>query len=171
MSSFKDGENVANASYRNRIVPYRQFCIFKRMDESARSHLDRPRDAELLVHGFALILLVACCQLAGPGLGQDRHRAWAWKKFVWPFPTSSRQRGSAKYRAAARLSTTHCGTISTSPASLNWSRRAFIRLQVPAQPAEVNFIAWNSPPPNAAMLAFGNSGRGRRKADGSRLAV
>ena len=36
--------------------------------------------------------------------------------------------------------------------------KSFYPLQVPAQPAEVNFIAWNSPPPNAAMLAFGNLG-------------
>ncbi|HKU24502.1 MAG TPA: hypothetical protein VJQ54_03465, partial [Candidatus Sulfotelmatobacter sp.] len=36
--------------------------------------------------------------------------------------------------------------------------KSFYPLQAPAQPPEVNFIAWNSPPPNAAMLAFGNLG-------------
>ena len=34
--------------------------------------------------------------------------------------------------------------------------KSFYPLQVPAQPADVNFPAWNSPPPNAGMLAFGN---------------
>jgi TolB protein len=34
--------------------------------------------------------------------------------------------------------------------------KSFYPLQVPGQPAEVNFPAWNAPPPNAAMLAFGN---------------
>jgi len=34
--------------------------------------------------------------------------------------------------------------------------KSFYPLQVPGQPSDVNFIAWNSPPPNAAMLAFGN---------------
>ena len=34
--------------------------------------------------------------------------------------------------------------------------KSFYPLQVPGQPSEVNFIAWNAPPPNAAMLAFGN---------------
>src|ERR1700758_2234717 len=36
--------------------------------------------------------------------------------------------------------------------------KSFYPLQVPGQPTEVNFIAWNTPPPNAAMLAFGNLG-------------
>ena len=34
--------------------------------------------------------------------------------------------------------------------------KSFYPLQVPGQPPEVNFLAWNAPPPNAAMLAFGN---------------
>jgi TolB protein len=36
--------------------------------------------------------------------------------------------------------------------------KSFYPEQVPGQPSEVNFAAWNSPPPNAAMLAFGNLG-------------
>jgi TolB protein len=36
--------------------------------------------------------------------------------------------------------------------------KSFYPLQAPGQPPEVNFIAWNSPPPNAGMLAFGNLG-------------
>ncbi len=36
--------------------------------------------------------------------------------------------------------------------------KSFYPLQIPGQPPEVNFPAWNSPPPNAAMLAFGNLG-------------
>ena len=34
--------------------------------------------------------------------------------------------------------------------------KSFYPLQVPGQTSEVNLVAWNSPPPNAAMLAFGN---------------
>jgi TolB protein len=34
--------------------------------------------------------------------------------------------------------------------------KSFYPLQVPGQPAEITFAAWNAPPPNAAMLAFGN---------------
>jgi TolB protein len=36
--------------------------------------------------------------------------------------------------------------------------KSFYPLQVPGQPTEVTFGLWNSPPPNAAMLAFGNLG-------------
>ena len=36
--------------------------------------------------------------------------------------------------------------------------KSFYPLQVPDQPPEVNFLAWNAPPPNAAMLAFGSLG-------------
>ena len=36
--------------------------------------------------------------------------------------------------------------------------KSFYPLQEPGQPSEVNFSAWNSPPPNASMLAFGNLG-------------
>lgn len=36
--------------------------------------------------------------------------------------------------------------------------KSFYPLQSPGQPSDVNFSAWNSPPPKAAMLAFGNLG-------------
>jgi TolB protein len=36
--------------------------------------------------------------------------------------------------------------------------KSFYPLQTPGQPTEVSFGVWNSPPPNAAMLAFGNLG-------------
>ena len=36
--------------------------------------------------------------------------------------------------------------------------KSFYPLQVPGQPTEVNNLAWNAPPPDAAMLAFGSLG-------------
>ncbi len=36
--------------------------------------------------------------------------------------------------------------------------KSFYPLQTPGQPPEVNFTAWNAPPPDAGMLAFGNLG-------------
>ncbi|MFZ0137503.1 MAG: translocation protein TolB, partial [Candidatus Sulfotelmatobacter sp.] len=36
--------------------------------------------------------------------------------------------------------------------------KSFYPLQIPGQPADVTFDLWNVPPPNAAMLAFGNLG-------------
>src|SRR5882762_11414568 len=36
--------------------------------------------------------------------------------------------------------------------------KSFYPLQVPGQPSDITLPAWNSPPPSAAMLAFGNLG-------------
>src|ERR1700758_1081710 len=36
--------------------------------------------------------------------------------------------------------------------------KSFYPLEVPGNPAEVRFEAWNGPPPNASMLAFGDLG-------------
>src|ERR1700757_5184092 len=36
--------------------------------------------------------------------------------------------------------------------------KSFYPLQNPGQPSDITFSAWNSPPPKAAMLAFGNLG-------------
>src|SRR6202042_3193798 len=36
--------------------------------------------------------------------------------------------------------------------------KSFYPLQVPGQLPVVNYLAWNAPPPNAAMLAFGSLG-------------
>ena len=36
--------------------------------------------------------------------------------------------------------------------------KSFYPLQTPGQPSEVTFGAWNAPPPNAALMAFGNLG-------------
>src|SRR6202165_6176663 len=36
--------------------------------------------------------------------------------------------------------------------------KSFYPLQEPGQPSEVNFPAWNFPPPNTSLLAFGNLG-------------
>ena len=44
--------------------------------------------------------------------------------------------------------------------------KSFYPLEVPGLPGEVNFSAWNVPPPNASMLAFGNLG-----ASGDRVTV
>jgi len=44
--------------------------------------------------------------------------------------------------------------------------KSFYPLAVPGNPADVRFDAWNSPPPNASMLAFGNLG-----ASGNNLTV
>lgn len=41
--------------------------------------------------------------------------------------------------------------------------KSFYPLQTPGQPPDVNFLTWNAPPPNAAVLAFGSLGVGSGK--------
>jgi TolB protein len=48
--------------------------------------------------------------------------------------------------------------------------KSFYPLASPANPADVRFDAWNTPPPNAAMLAFGNL-RDRQQHDRAGLAL
>src|SRR5207248_9767503 len=130
------------------------------MDEGARSTLRRrPRT----VHGslFPFVLLCTCCFLSTSIFAQD------WVK-------TGTSLGVEKVRLAVpefKPSTTdpqNTALLKTFNDTL-WNdldvsgvvelvSKSFYPLQVPAQPAEVNFIAWNSPPPNAAMLAFGNLG-------------
>jgi len=44
--------------------------------------------------------------------------------------------------------------------------KSFMPTQIPGMPSDVNLTQWSSPPPSAAMLAFGNLG-----ATGNSLAV
>ena len=51
-----------------------------------------------------------------------------------------------------------CSTISPRPASSTWFPGASIRWARSACPADAHLDVWAAPPPNAAMLAFGNLG-------------
>ena len=92
------------------------------------------------------------------GLGQDRHEPWAWRRCAWRFRTSSLR--PADPQNAALLKTFNDTLWNDLDVSgvVELVSKSFYPLQVPGQPPEVNFLAWNAPPPNAAMLAFGNLG-------------
>ncbi len=49
--------------------------------------------------------------------------------------------------------------------------KSFYPMAVPGNPADVRFDAWNAPPPNASMLAFGNLGATGNNFDGAGLAL
>jgi len=127
------------------------------MDESDRSIFRRltggPR--------FVLVVLVSCCLLSSTLLAQD------WVK-------TGTSLGVDKVRLAVpdfKPSTNdpqNAALVKTFNDTL-WNdldvsgvvelvSKSFYPLQVPGQPPEVNFLAWNAPPPNAAMLAFGSLG-------------
>jgi len=128
------------------------------MDERARSS---SRSSRLRGRALALVLLVACCLLSSSVFAQD------WVK-------TGTSLGVEKVRLAVpdfKPSTTdpaNTALLKTFNDTL-WNdldvsgvvelvSKSFYPLQVPGQPPEVNFLAWNAPPPNAAMLAFGSLG-------------
>jgi TolB protein len=127
------------------------------MDESDRSIFRRWTGGLM----FVLVVLIACCLLRSPLVAQD------WVK-------TGTSLGVEKVRLAVpdfKPSTNdpqNAALLKTFDDTL-WNdldvsgvvelvSKSFYPLQVPGQPPEVNFLAWNAPPPNAAMLAFGSLG-------------
>jgi TolB protein len=131
-----------------------------RMDEPVRP-IFRQRQSRLQVLIPTLVLIVTSCLLPAFVSAQD------WVKT-----------GTALGMEKVRLAVPDFKPSTTDPQNANFLKtfndtlwndldvsgvvelvsKSFYPLQVPGQPPEVNFIAWNAPPPNAAMLAFGNLG-------------
>lgn len=130
------------------------------MDEPVRP-IFRQRQSRLQVLIPTLVLIVTSCLLPAFVSAQD------WVKT-----------GTALGMEKVRLAVPDFKPSTTDPQNANFLKtfndtlwndldvsgvvelvsKSFYPLQVPGQPPEVNFIAWNAPPPNAAMLAFGNLG-------------
>ena len=145
-------------------MPYRQFCILKRMDQSARTQSRPHRSTQrVLLHCFALILACCLCSTSlraqdwvktGTALGVEKVR----------LAVSDFKPATADGQNAALLKTFNDTLWNDLDVSgvVEIVSKSFYPLQVPAQPAEVNFIAWNSPPPNAAFVCiWGRTGGGR----------
>ena len=107
------------------------------------------------------ILLILLCSLVGPALAQD------WVKTGTSLGVEKVRLAVPDFKASA-TDPQSAALLKTFNDTL-WNdldvsgvvelvSKSFYPLQVPGQPMEVNFIAWNAPPPNAAMLAFGNLG-------------
>src|ERR1051326_2493597 len=157
-------------SYPHTILLKTKFFPPTRMDEPARSIFRRRRcRLQLLVP--TLVLIFACSFLPSTLLAQD------WVKTgtslgvekvrlaVPDFKPSTTDAENAKYLKT--FNDTLWNDLDVSGV-VELVSKSFYPLQVPGQPPEVNFIAWNAPPPNAAMLAFGNLGvtNGRLTAQG-----
>ena len=149
---------LRNNSYRNTILKLRQNAFRSKMDEADRLLLPR-RPVSFRSRMFFLV--VVCFLFSGMLAAQD------WVK-------TGTSLGIEKVRLAvpdfkpATADPQNAALLKTFNDTL-WNdldvsgvvdlvSKSFYPLQVPGQPPEVNFIAWNQPPPNAAMLAFGNLG-------------
>jgi TolB protein len=160
MSAADKGENLQSNKYRITILSYRVSFFPTRMDEGVR--LKSRRWAGVIrACAFAIALVFAAGSFGSSASAQD------WVK-------TGTSLGVEKVRLAVpdfKPSTTdpqNTALLNTFNATL-WNdldvsgvvelvSKSFYPLQVPGQPVEVNFLAWNAPPPNAAMLAFGNLG-------------
>jgi TolB protein len=129
----------------------------KRMDDTHRSDPHITSGARLL---SALSLLILLCAVfpassfaqdwvrTGSGLGVDRVRL-AVPDFK---PANTDPQNDALLKT---FNDTFWNDLDNSGV-VELISKSFYPLQTPGQPTEVTFGIWNSPPPNAAMLTFGN---------------
>src|SRR5579863_3442927 len=148
-------------SYRDTILSYGVSSFGKRMDESERPN---PPSESTRFQGFAracaLLLTVFSFFLStgfaldwvktGTSLGVEKVRL-AVPDFK---PSTSDPANTALLKT---FNDTLWNDLDVSGV-VELVSKSFYPLQVPGQPTEVTFPAWNAPPPNAAMLAFGNLG-------------
>jgi len=130
------------------------------MDESARPTFRR-RPPNPSSRALALVLLMSWCILTAPLPGQD------WVKTGTSLGVERVHLAVADFKPstgdpqnAALLKTFNDTLWNDLDVSgvVDLVSKSFYPLQVPGQPQDVNFTAWNAPPPDAGMLAFGNLG-------------
>ncbi len=130
----------------------------KRMDESARL-LSRRRSSKVYGPARTLVCILASCLLSTVLFAQD------WVKTGTSLGVERVRLAIPDFKAAtsdpqnAALLKTFNDTLWNDldvSGVVELVSKSFYPLQVPGQPPDVNFMAWNAPPPNAAMLAFGN---------------
>ena len=152
-------EFLRGNSYRATMLSHTKSFLLKRMDRSARAGWRRAARTGGFAHAF--VLLLACCLVSSVAGAQD------WVKTGTSLGVEKVHLAVADFKpsnndpANAALLKTFNDTLWNDldvSGVVELVSKSFYPLQVPGQPPEVNFLAWNAPPPNAAMLAFGNLG-------------
>src|ERR1700741_654577 len=146
-------------SYRSTILFHAKSLLLMRQDESARAGQGRNGRTCVLARAFLVLLAVGlACATAqaqdwvktGTSLGVEKVRL-----AVADFKPSSNDPANAALLKT--FNDTLWNDLDVSGV-VELVSKSFYPMQVPGQPSDVSFIAWNSPPPDAAMLAFGNLG-------------
>jgi TolB protein len=155
-------DNLPMKTYRSTILSYTvSFCRLS--PDGSKGMDDTHRPVSRFASGaWLLSLLILLCWFlpstssaqdwvrTGSGLGVDKVRL-AVPDFK---PSSSDPQNEALLKT---FNDTFWSDLDNSGV-VELVSKSFYPLQVPGQPPEVTFGVWNSPPPNAAMLAFGNLG-------------
>ena len=152
-------EFLQSNSCRATILLHAKSLLLMRLDESART--GQQRNGRTCVLARAFLLLLAGCLVCAVAQAQD------WVKTGTSLGVEKVRLAVADFKPATN-DPTNAALLKTFNDTL-WNdldvsgvvelvSKSFYPLQVPGQPPEVNFLAWNAPPPNAAMLAFGNLG-------------
>jgi TolB protein len=145
-------EKLQRNSYRDTILLYAEPLPPTRMNEPAR-----PADRRFF--RIFLSAVAVCCFLSFSASAQD------WVKTGTSLGVEKVRLALPDFKSAstdpqnAALLKTFDDTLWNDldvSGVVELAPKSFYPLQVPGQPGEVNFNAWNAPPPNAAMLAFGN---------------
>ena len=150
-------QTLQSNSCRHTILSYKTFTP-TRMDEGDRSNSRRwpGRFRGLLL---TLALIVACGSISshaqdwvktGTSLGVDKVRL--------AVPDFKPSTGDPQNAALLKTFNDTLWNDLDVSGIVELVSKSFYPLQVPGQPPEVNNLAWNAPPPNAAMLAFGSLG-------------
>ncbi len=144
--------------YRNTILVNKGHFSPNRMDETARS---TSRLSFFRVIALAFVCVLAFCVFSSSLFAQDWVKtgtSLGVEKVRLAVPDF--KPASADAQSEALLKTFNATLWNDLDVSgvVELVSKSFYPLQVPGQPPEVNLLAWNAPPPNAAMLAFGNLG-------------
>ena len=151
-------EFLRSNTYRATMLAHTKSFLLKRMDKPARAGGRQAARSGGFAHAFVLL---ACCLVSSVAGAQD------WVKTGTSLGVAQVRLAVADFKPAtndpanAALLKTFNDTLWNDldvSGVVELVSKSFYPLQVPGQPPEVNFLAWNAPPPNAAMLAFGNLG-------------
>jgi TolB protein len=139
--------------YRSTILPFRVRFPRSRMDQDQRYCASRSGRKSFV------LLVSACLLLVSSGFAQDWIKTGTGlgvEKVRLAVPDFKPGTPDPQTGALLRTFDDTLWNDLDNSGVVELVSKSFYPLQVPGQTAEVNLNAWNAPPPNAAMLAFGN---------------
>lgn len=144
---------------RNTILPYKKCTSQQRMDDSASpvSHEWR----RVVQAAFLLAIAVATCLSTQSLVAQDWIKTGTGlgvEKVRLAVPDFKASTSDSKNNDLLKTFNDTVWNDLDNSGVVELVSKSFYPLQVPSQPSDINYPAWNSAPTNAAMIAFGTLG-------------